>query len=163
MDKYYKNQLFNYIIDYMFETNIKMNELVKVLQKEELINYFLLILYEFSSEPQDIRNIFMNNNPKNNNLNMMFKESAEILLLGINYDFSDFMNIFNNYLNFVLNSDDLSFIQICYNMCKQMIVNSNNSNNINNNELINKIQNLILELCFNCPHTFPYDINQNWK
>jgi hypothetical protein len=46
------------------------------LQKQEIINFFLLILNEFSSNPDVIKEIFNNTNPKNKNLNMMFKENA---------------------------------------------------------------------------------------
>ena len=160
MDKYFVNQLFNCILDILFEENISYIQLSKILPKEEMINFFLLILNEFSENPNDIRQIFFNTNPKNNNLNMMFKENSEILLSEKKIESSEFMNVFINFINFALNSDDLSFLKICYNTCKQMILNSNLSNNALNNEKIQNIQKCVLELCFNCVSNFPYNISK---
>ena len=157
----YKNQLFNNAIDNLFNENINFNQLAQIIQKEEIINFFLLILNEFGSNPDDIKEIFNNNNPKNKNMNMMFKENASNILDQKKYNESNLINIYINYIIFAvdLNNNDLSHLYICYKTCKKMITNTMNINITQDNEKIKNIQIIISELCFNCPNNFPY--NQN--
>ena len=157
----YKNQLFNNAIDNLFNENITFNQLAQIIQKEEIINFFLLILNEFGSNPDDIKEIFNNNNPKNKNMNMMFKENASNILDQKKYNELNFINIYINYIKFAidLNNNDLIHLYICYKTCKKMITNTMNMNITQDNEKIKNIQIIISELCFNCPNNFPY--NQN--
>ena len=163
----YKNQLFNSIIDNLFNDNISFIQLSQLLVKEELINFFLLILNEFLSNPDDIKDIFNNTNPKNKNLNMIFKENAINLLNKAHFNDSNFTDIFNNYINYSLNinTNDLSHLNICYKTCKKLITNSYIVQNTE--KKISHIQQSIAELCFNCPNKFPYlnneNINQNYE
>lgn len=158
----YKNQLFNNAIDNLFNENISLIQLTKLLQKEEIINFFILILNEFSSNPDDIKDIFNNNNPKNKNMNLMFKENATNILDHKNYNSSNFLDIYINYINFALNinNTDLSLLYICYKTCKKMIINTLIRQN---NEKIKNIHNIISELCFNCPNKYPFIENIDIK
>ena len=157
----FKNQLFNCAIDNLFNENISFIQLSQILQKQEIINFFLLILNEFSSNPDVIKEIFNNTNPKNKNLNMMFKENATNILEQAKFTNSNYMDNFINYLKFAmdLNNNDLSHLLICYNTCKKMIISLADQNN----EKIIVIQKSIMELCFNCPNNFPYvkSVNNN--
>ena len=156
MEETLKNQLFNCAIDFLFaNVDVTNDQLCKILQKEELIKFFYLILNEFQSNPDDIRIIFENTNPNNNNLNMIFKENAQNLLSKIGFDSLNFMDIFINYIKFAINSEDLNHIHICYNTIKKIVINvSYNPNNINSNQL-EIIQKSISELCFTLPGLFP--------
>ena len=120
----FKNQLFNCAIDNLFNENISFIQLSQILQKQEIINFFLLILNEFSSNPDVIKEIFNNTNPKNKNLNMMFKENATNILEQAKFTNSNYIDNFINYLKFAmdLNNNDLSHLLICYNTCKKMII-----------------------------------------
>ena len=161
MEENLKNQLFNLAIDYLFaNVDVTNNEISQKLEKEEMIHFFYLILNEFGSNPDEIRTIFENINPNNNNLNMIFKENAQNILSTIEVEFN-FMDIFKKYINFAINSEELSHIHICYNTCKSLIKNiSYNINNINK-EKIEIFQNCFSELCFNCPNSFIYNNNNN--
>ena len=153
----YKNQLFNNAIDNLFNENISLIQLKEILQKEEIINFFILILNEFGSNPDDIKEIFNNNNPKNKNMNLMFKENATNILEQKNYNSSNFLDIYITYIKFALNKDntDLSHLYICYKTCKKLIMNTL-MNQFQINENIKNIHNIILELCFNCANNYPY-------
>ena len=155
----YKNLLFNSVIDKLFNENISYIQLSQLLQKSEIINFFLSILNEF--EPDDIKEIFNNTNPKNKNLNMMFKENATNILEQNNYNESNFINNYINYIKFALNINniDISHLKICYNACKKMIINSMSIKN--NNEKIKNIEKIITELCFNSINDFPYKKSKN--
>jgi len=150
----YKNHLFNCVIDNLFNENITYIQLSQLLQKNEIINYFLLILKEF--EPDDIKEIFNNTNPKNKNLNMMFKENATNILEQSNYNESNFITNYINYIKYSLNINniDLSHLNVCYKACKKMIINSISIQN--NNEKIKNIEKIITELCFNNINDYPY-------
>lgn len=150
----YKNHLFNCVIDNLFNENITYIQLSQLLQKNEIINYFLLILKEF--EPDDIKEIFNNTNPKNKNLNMMFKENATNILEQSNYNESNFITNYINYIKYSLNINniDLSHLNVCYKACKKMIINSISIQN--NNEKIKNIEKIITELCFNSINEYPY-------
>ena len=152
----YKNHLFNCVIDNLFNENITYIQLSQLLQKNEIINFFLLILKEF--EPDDIKEIFNNINPKNKNLNMMFKENAANILEQSNYNESNFITNYINYIKYSLNIE-LSHLNICYKACKKMIINSNSIQN--NNEKIKNIEKIITELCFNCINNYPYKQSLN--
>ena len=106
----YKNQLFNNAIDNLFNENITFNQLAQIIQKEEIINFFLLILNEFGSNPDDIKEIFNNNNPKNKNMNMMFKENASNILDQKKYNELNFINIYINYIKFAIDSAIYIFV-----------------------------------------------------
>lgn len=155
MENVLKNQLFNYAIDTLFDkVNVSNETISQIFKTKEIINFFYFILNEFGSNPNDIREIFENSNPKNNNLNMIFNENAQNLLSGIQS--LNFLDIFINYIKFSINSVDLSYIQICYNTCKKLI--SQISKNITiSKEKIEFLQKCIYELCFNCPNIFPYN------
>ena len=155
MENVLKNQLFNYAIDTLFDkVNVSNETISQIFKTKEIINFFYFILNEFGSNPNDIREIFENSNPKNNNLNMIFNENAQNLLSGIQS--LNFLDIFINYIKFSINSVDLSYIQICYNTCKKLI--SQISKNITiSKEKIDFLQKCIYELCFNCPNIFPYN------
>lgn len=158
MEDRLKNQLFNCTIDIIFaNVDVNNNQIIQLLQKDELIKFFYLILNEFGSNPDDIKQIFENSNPNNINLNMIFKENAQNLLSSIDFEIN-FINIFNNYIKYSINSDDLSHIHICYNTCKRLIYNILNPNAINNQKK-EIIHNCILELCFNCPNIIPFSDN----
>ena len=152
----YKNHLFNCVTDNLFNENITYIQLSQLLQKNEIINFFLLILKEF--EPDDIKEIFNNINPKNKNLNMMFKENAANILEQSNYNESNFITNYINYIKYSLNIE-LSHLNICYKACKKMIINSNSIQN--NNEKIKNIEKIITELCFNCINNYPYKQSLN--
>ena len=152
----YKNHLFNCVIDNLFNENITYIQLSQLLQKNEIINFFLLILKEF--EPDDIKEIFNNINPKNKNLNMMFKENAANILEQSNYNESNFITNYINYIKYSLNIE-LSHLNICYKACKKMIINSNSIQN--NNEKIKNIEKIITELCFGCVNNYPYKQSLN--
>ena len=155
MEDILKNQIFNCAIDILFaEVDVSNERLIQILQKDEIINFFYSILNEFASNPDDIREIFENSNPNNNNLNMIFKENAQNLLSNIRP--LNFIDAFLNYINFSVNSEDMSHIKICYNTCKRLIL---NSVNMINSEKITIIQKCITELCFNCPDIFKYNNN----
>ena len=65
---------FNKAIDILY-ANVEdvTNELLtQILEKEEMILFFYAILTEFGAYPDNIREIFRNNNPNNNNLNLIF-------------------------------------------------------------------------------------------
>ena len=158
----YKNQLFNNAIDNLFNENISLIQLKEILQKEEIINFFILILNEFGSNPDDIKEIFNNNNPKNKNMNLMFKENATNILEQKNYNSSNFLDIYITYIKFALNKDntDLSHLYVCYKTCKKLIMNTL-MNQFQINENIKNIHNIILELCFNCANNYPYKENIN--
>jgi hypothetical protein len=158
MEDMLKNKLFNYAIDILFaNVDVTNEQLSQILQKEELIKFFYVLLNEFEFNPDDVRIIFENTNPNNNNLNMIFKENAQNLLSKVNFDSLSFMDIFINYIKFAMNNEDLSHIHICYNTIKKMILNiSYTSNNINNSK-INIIQKSINELCFVSANLFPYN------
>ena len=160
MEEKLNNQLFNYAIDVLFANAVVTNEqLSLILQKKELIEFFYIILNEFESNPDDIKIIFGNINPNNNNLNMVFKENAQNVLSKIAIDSLNFMDIFKNYIKFAINNDDLSHIHICYNTVKKMILNiSYDANNINDKNIF-IIQNSITELCFTCPNLFPLNVS----
>ena len=151
----YKNQLFNMVIDKLFNDIVSYEQLTQALIKEELLNFFLLILNEFKPNPDDIRDIFNNTNPKNKNLNMVFNENANSIINQVNFNDVNFMNIFINYIKYSLssNANYLSHLNICYKTCRKMITNLYIEEN---STKINHIQNTILELCFNCPLHFPY-------
>ena len=158
------NKLFNIVIDNLFNENISYMQLSQILLKEEIINFFLLILNEFSSNPEDIRGIFNNTNPKNKNLNMIFKENASNILNEINFNDSSFMQIFINYINYSLSLpiNNLSHLYICYKTCKKLITNSYIVQNTE--KKLSHIQKSIIELCFNCPNKYPFlkgEINNN--
>ena len=157
-DNILRNQTFNYAIDILFAdfdvTNERLNQ---ILQKEEIINFFYLILIEFGSNPDDIRKIFENNNPNNNNLNMIFNENAQSLLTATLHSLN-YIDSFLNYIKFSINSDELSHIQVCYNACKRLII---NNSNIISSEKIEIIQKCVSELCFNCPNIFIYNNNMD--
>ena len=124
-----KNQLFNSIIDKLFSENISYLQLYQLLgkeNKEELFNFFILILNEFGTNPDDIKDIFNNTNPKNKNLNMIFKENASNILNKVRFSYSNFIPFFINYINYSLNltNNDLSHLNICYKTCKKLITNS---------------------------------------
>ena len=124
-----------------------------------MIHFFYLILNEFSN-PDEIRAIFENINPNNDNLNMIFNENAQNILSTIEVELN-FMDIFQKYMNFAINSEELSHIHICYNTCKSLIKNiSYNINNINK-EKLDIFQNCFSELCFNYPNIFIYNNNAN--
>ena len=112
----YNNQLFNCAIDNLFKENISLIQLSKLLQNEELINFFILILNEFSSNPDDIKDIFNNNNTSNKHLNKTFKENTSNILEQKTYNESNFLDIYINYIKFALdiNNTDLSHLYICY-------------------------------------------------
>ena len=152
----YKNHLFNCVTDNLFNENITYIQLSQLLQKNEIINFFLLILKEF--EPDDIKEIFNNINQKNKNLNMMFKENAANILEQSNYNESNFITNYINYIKYSLNIE-LSHLNICYKACKKMIINSNSIQN--NNEKIKNIEKIITELCFNCINNYPYKQSLN--
>ena len=159
MEDILKNQLFNCAIDILFADFDVPNEKIRqIFVKEEIINFFYLILYEFGSNPDDIRKIFENSNPNNDNLNMIFKENAQNLLENQTLSFLD---IFNNYIKFAVDSDDLSHIKISYNTCKRLIINISYNLNLINNEKIEIIQKCISELCFKFPNIFPYNYDNN--
>ena len=163
----YKNELFNSVIDNLFNELNSFKKLNQMLVNEELIQFFLLILYEFGINPDDIKDIFNNTNPKNKNLNLIFKENAYNILIQIRFNDSNFVDIFVNYINYALNlnSDYLSHLSICYKTCKKMITNSYIEQNTE--KKIYHIKKIIIELCFNCPIKFPYveseDIDPNYE
>ena len=154
-----KNQLFNSIIDKLFSENISYLQLYQLLgkeNKEELFNFFILILNEFGTNPDDIKDIFNNTNPKNKNLNMIFKENASNILNKVRFSYSNFIPFFINYINYSLNltNNDLSHLNICYKTCKKLITNSYVVQNTE--KKIYNIRQTIQELCFNCPNKFPF-------
>ena len=154
-----KNQLFNNIIDKLFSENItyiQLYQLLKKEEKEELFEFFLLILSEFGTNPDDIKDIFNNTNPKNKNLNMIFKDNAINIINKSHFNRSNFMDIFNSYINYSLNlsTNDLSYLNICYKTCKKLITNSYVVQKTEKN--IYHIRQSIQELCFNCPNKFPF-------
>ena len=148
MEEELKNQTFNFAIDFLFgNVEVSNSQIIKILQKEEIIKFFYIILNEFENNPDNIRKIFNNTNPNNNNLNMIFKENAQNLLREIGLVSLDFIKIFDSYIKFALDSDDLSHIKICYNTCRVLI------NNITN-EKLEIVQKSINSLCFVYPNTF---------
>ena len=162
MDENLKNNLFNNAIDLLFSNVVVNNEEIsEILKKEEMIKFFYLILNEFGSNPDEIRKIFENINPNNNNLNMIFKENAQNLLSNYHLGELNFMDIFKNYINFAISSEELSHIHICYNTCKRLIINVSYNIMNNNKEKIEIIHKCISELCFNCPNIFIYNNNND--
>ena len=155
MEDILKNKIFNCAIDILFaEVDLSNERLMQILKKDEIIIFFYSILNEFASNPDDIREIFENSNPNNNNLNMIFKENAQNLLSNIGP--LNFIDAFFNYIKFSVNSEEISHIKICYNTCKRLIL---NNVNMINSEKITIIQKCITELCFNCPDIFKYNNN----
>lgn len=148
---------FNKAIDILYGNVNATNEQIKqILEKEEMIIFFYSILKEFGANPDDIRIIFRNNNPNNKNLNMLFKENIQNILK--NKDSINFFDCFNKYIQFTLNSEDISHIYICYNACKRLIANNSLNSSIDKDKL-DIIQKCISVLCFICPNTFQFNIN----
>ena len=157
MEDIYKNPIFNSAIDMLFaEVDVSNERLTNLLQKDDIINFFYSILFEFGSNPDDIKTIFENNNPNNNNLNMIFNENSQNLLSSIRP--LNFTDEFIKYIHFSINSDEVSHIKICYNTCKRFIL--NNLSMINYEKIV-IIQKFINELCFACPNFFTYNNNIN--
>ena len=158
------NKIFNNVIDNLFNENITYTQLSQMLIKKEITNFFLLILNEFGSNPDDIRGIFNNTNPKNKNLNMIFKENANNLLTETYFNDLNFMQIFIDYINYSLDLpiNNLSHLYICYKTCKKLITNSYIVQNTE--KKLSHIQKSVMELCFNCPNKYPFlnsEINNN--
>ena len=165
----YNNQLFICTIDNLFNEDISLILLSQILQNEEIINFFILILNEFSSNPDDIKDIFNNKNQSNKNSNKTLKENISNILEQKKYNESNFFDIYINYLKFALdiNNTDLSHLYICYKTCKKLILKTLVEKN---NEKIKNIHKIIVELCFNCPSGYPYvqnldnsNNNQNYE
>ena len=162
MEDKIKNQLFNLAIDLLFaDINVSNEKIRKIFIKEEIINFFYLILNEFGNNPDDIRKIFENSNPNNDNLNMIFKDNTQNLLLENQSLSLSFLEIFNNYIKFAVDSDDLSHTQIVYNTIKRLIINISYNPNLISNEKIEIIQECISQLCFNLPNIFLYVNDKN--
>ena len=158
------NKIFNNVIDNLFNENITYTQLSQMLIKKEITNFFLLILNEFGANPDDIRGIFNNTNPKNKNLNMIFKENANNLLTETYFNDLNFMQIFIDYINYSLDLpiNNLSHLYICYKTCKKLITNSYIVQNTE--KKLSHIQKSVMELCFNCPNKYPFlnsEINNN--
>ena len=154
---------FNKAIDILY-ANVEdvTNELLtQILEKEEMILFFYAILTEFGAYPDNIREIFRNNNPNNNNLNLIFKENVQNILANLGSNPINFFDGYSKYIQFALNSEDLSHIYICYNTCRRLIINISYNSNMLNKEKLDIIQKSISLLCFTCPNAFKYNITNN--
>ena len=150
---------FNKAIDILYvDVAVTNEQIAQILEKEEMILFFYSILTEFGVYPDDIREIFRNNNPNNKNLNMVFKENIQNILANLENGPINFFDCYNKYIQFALKSEDLSHIYICYNTCKRLIKNNSYCSNMLNKEKLDIIQKSISVLCFKCSNIFKYNI-----
>lgn len=144
--------LYNSCIDILFSNaEVTKEQIEKQIPSETMRNFFFVMIKEF--KPNDIRYIFRNINPENNNLNLVFSDNAQNLVDTKEYEPLKFNIIFKQYIEFALNSDDFFHLQICYNTIRRIIIVSNSSRNFNDFQTIEKMSfiwdNIIL-LCFDC-------------
>ena len=158
MEKY-RNEQFNNIIDKLFtETDITNEKIKNIINDETILNFFYIILKCFS--PEEIRKIFLNTDPKNDNLSMVFKENVQEILK--DFKFPNFFETYNSYIKYAFNQKDLSHIQLCYDVCKYFIKLSTQQNYERNdlNKKIPIIIDLVILLCFEINKIFT-DENDN--